>query len=79
MAEERKKASFTKTEVSEIKQDKVSQSVKINIEPQKVHIDIYLKSIGCPVWEQGGKKAFALHHKKEFATVANFAELFKKY
>lgn len=45
----------------------------------KVHVDLYLRAKGVPLWERPGKHAFAKENKQEFATDAEFDELFKKY
>ena len=55
------------------------KKAEVKVEEVKIHIDIYLLSIGTKEWEKGGKKAFALKNKKEVATEAEFKELFKKY
>lgn len=44
-----------------------------------VHVDFYLKAIGVPLWERGGKKAFAKSNGLEFATDEEFKELFNRY
>jgi hypothetical protein len=45
----------------------------------KVHVDVYLKLMGVPLWERGGKRAFAICKGKEFATEHEFATLFQNY
>ncbi len=47
--------------------------------PEKVHVELFLHSTGCPLWERGGKRAFAKSKGKEFATDKEFEELFKSY
>jgi len=46
---------------------------------KKVHIELFLRTKDVPLWERGGKIAFAKSNGKEFATDAEFEELFKKY
>lgn len=45
----------------------------------KMHVSIYLKARGVPVWHVEGKVAFAKCKKMEFASEKDFDELFKKY
>jgi len=45
----------------------------------KVHVDVYLMVKGVPLWERGGKKAFAVKKAKEFATEKEFETLFSTY
>lgn len=46
---------------------------------KKVHVDLFLKANGVPIWERGGKKAFAVAKGKEFGTDIEFEALFKSY
>lgn len=45
----------------------------------KVHVDLYLKVTGVPLWERGGKRAFAIANKLEYAQEADFKKLFERY
>lgn len=45
----------------------------------KIHVDMFLKSRECPLWERGGKVKFAQAKGLEFATENEFVELFKAY
>jgi hypothetical protein len=45
----------------------------------KVHVDVYLRIKGIPLWERGGKRAFAIRKGKEFATEQEFVTLFLNY
>jgi hypothetical protein len=45
----------------------------------KMHVDMFLKSRSCPLWERGGKVRFAQLKGKEFATEQEFEQLFKSY
>lgn len=57
------------------KKDEQKEDQKVS----KVHIDLYLTCKQVPVWERSGKKAFAIAKGKEYATEAEFEEIFKKY
>lgn len=46
---------------------------------QKVSVDLYLRAHNVPVWERGGRRAFAVSKGLEFGTEQQFDELFKKY
>lgn len=48
-------------------------------EVSKAHVDFYLLARNVPVWERGGRRAFAKQHNLEFATDSEFDALFKKY
>ena len=50
-----------------------------SVEKNKVHVDVYLKAIEIPLWERGGRRAFAIKRGKEFATEEEFKKLFKSY
>ncbi|MGZ3772945.1 MAG: hypothetical protein ACXVCY_04165 [Pseudobdellovibrionaceae bacterium] len=45
----------------------------------KVHVDLYLTYTKVPMWERGGKRAFAKSKGKEHASYDEFIELFKNY
>ncbi len=53
--------------------------VDVPVKEGKAHVDIYLKSKGVPLWERGGKRAFAKVKDKLYATDKEFDELFKNY
>lgn len=48
-------------------------------EESKCHVDFYLQARGVPVWERGGRRAFAIQHKMEIASDTQFDALFLKY
>ena len=48
-------------------------------EQGNIHIDVYLRAKGVPLWERGGKRAFAVKHGKEFATEKELDALFVNY
>lgn len=45
----------------------------------KIHVDMYLKARKSPIYERGGKVAFAKSKGLEFGTEKEFEELFKTY
>lgn len=47
--------------------------------PGKIHVDLYLKAKGVPLYERGGKHAFAVAKSKEFASDSEFDTLFQSY
>jgi hypothetical protein len=46
---------------------------------EKIHVDVYLKVKGVPLWERGGKRAFAITKGKELATERELDTLFSSY
>lgn len=48
-------------------------------EPGKIHVDVFLRAAGVPLWHRAGKKAYAISKGKAFATDKEFVELFKHY
>ena len=46
---------------------------------EKIHVDVYLKVKGVPLWERGGKRAFAITKGKELATAGELDTLFLSY
>jgi hypothetical protein len=46
---------------------------------KKAHVELYLRATGVPIWERGGKKAFAVSKGCEFGTDTEFEQLFKAY
>jgi len=60
------------------------EEISDNIDPApapigKIHVDVYLKLNGVPVWERGGKREFAFANGLEFGSDDEFVELFKRY
>lgn len=45
----------------------------------KVHVDLFLRAKKIPLWERGGRRAFALKKGFEFATEKQFEDLFSRY
>lgn len=45
----------------------------------RVHVDFYSKAKNIPLWERGGRRAFAKAKGQEFGTDQEFDELFKAY
>lgn len=45
----------------------------------KIHVDMFLKSKDCPMWERGGKVRFAQVQGFEYGTEQEFEQLFKSY
>lgn len=45
----------------------------------QLHVDLYLQGKAVPLWERGGKHAFAVAKGKTFASEKAFDELFKAY
>jgi len=55
------------------------KQIPVSPDPSKIHVELFLHSTGCPLWERGGKRAFAKAKGLEFATDKQFQELFKSY
>ena len=65
--------------LEEMEKERKIPASKLENGKQKVHIDLYLKSKVPKLWERGGRRAFAKHHKMEFAAEVDFDKLFEKY
>ena len=48
-------------------------------DPNKFHVELYLRSKGVKIWERGGKVAFAVKKGLTFGTEEEFEDLFKAY
>ena len=45
----------------------------------RYHVDLFLRASNVPLWERGGKRAFAIQKDSEFATDEEFEKLFEAY
>lgn len=76
MADPKKEPIVVKIPETKVEEPKSIPSSPV---PGKIHVDLYLKSKGVPLYERGGKRAFAVVKEKEFASDKEFDELFKSY